>query len=573
MRQKPPPETTIDRVLNRSEQLANYARSFFAGYFWLIVKNVIGWLLIVVGLVLGASLPGPGGTPFFLIGFALVAFPYKRRITSHVMRGRPLKVEARIFTTITTVASLIVIGVGAWFVHNRYWQLIAWLKIDPNQTPGFIAGLIGIGFLAILVTWAVMKLSLRFVNVLLRLVPRIRRMARPFLRKWGIVLLPPPRKAARGEAQIDREQTEILEFSEGQRKRFSDYWKASKPWLKRMLTVGITAYLFYLILHPVIDNWAKIEPFVSQVRPINFVTGVVMFSVFLFVFRVFSWWSILRALGHELPVAPTTRIWSTSELARYLPGVVWQVVGRIYLVKPYGVPGAVCSTSQVLELIIFLLANVIVAVGCLSYYGIKYFDGASRWWLIALMGLLPFLFLLLLPSVFYKLMGRVLGWFKKPPLEARVPAKTLMGLLLWNIIGLIFMTFAIWLIVSGPLDLPLSKWWILGGSYCLAWCAGFLAFWAPGGLGVREIVYKALLVGLMTQKIKAGMDADGLDGFARLLAMVLRIWATAGELLLVVIAYMLDIRGALTSFSSKRPVRMPGDGFNHQGTKTPSGPG
>ena len=76
-----------------------------------------------------------------------------------------------------------------------------------------------------------------------------------------------------------------------------------------------------------------------------------------------------QGLGHELPIAVTTRIWSSSELARYLPGVIWQVVGRVYLIKPYGVSGTVCSTSQVLELTIFLLANVLLAVGCLTWFG------------------------------------------------------------------------------------------------------------------------------------------------------------------------------------------------------------
>ena len=85
-------------------------------------------------------------------------------------------------------------------------------------------------------------------------------------------------------------------------------------------------------------------------------------------------------LKYRVPLAPAVRIWSTSELARYLPGVIWQVVGRIYLVKPYGVRGSHCSASQVLELVIFLLANMLVAVACLVWLGIKSMDGlAERW--------------------------------------------------------------------------------------------------------------------------------------------------------------------------------------------------
>src|SRR6476646_3617405 len=64
---------------------------YFADYFWFILKNVIGWIFILASPVLGVTLPGPGGIPVFLIGFALVTFPGKRKLTSRVMRGRPLR--------------------------------------------------------------------------------------------------------------------------------------------------------------------------------------------------------------------------------------------------------------------------------------------------------------------------------------------------------------------------------------------------------------------------------------------------------------------------------------------------
>src|SRR3954451_13184234 len=69
-------------------------REFFSDYFWFIFKNVIGWLLILSSLPIGVALPGPGGIPLFLIGFALVTFPGKRQLTSRVMRGRGLPIEA-----------------------------------------------------------------------------------------------------------------------------------------------------------------------------------------------------------------------------------------------------------------------------------------------------------------------------------------------------------------------------------------------------------------------------------------------------------------------------------------------
>ena len=107
-----------------------------------------------------------------------------------------------------------------------------------------------------------------------------------------------------------------------------------------------------------------------------------MFAIFLFAFRAMAWRRILIGFGHRLPIAPTTRIWSTSEMARYLPGVIWQVAGRVFLARPYGVSSGVCSTSQILELILFLLANLLVAMTCLLWNGFKHLHGPARTWLI-----------------------------------------------------------------------------------------------------------------------------------------------------------------------------------------------
>ncbi len=39
-------------------------------YFWIVLKNVIGWLAIIASPILGVLLPGPGGVPLFIVGFA-----------------------------------------------------------------------------------------------------------------------------------------------------------------------------------------------------------------------------------------------------------------------------------------------------------------------------------------------------------------------------------------------------------------------------------------------------------------------------------------------------------------------
>jgi hypothetical protein len=273
-----------------------------------------------------------------------------------------------------------------------------------------------------------------------------------------------------------------------------------------------------------------------------------MFAIFLFVFRVLVWRTILQRFGHRLPVAAATRIWSTSELARYLPitGVFMQVVGRIFLAKPYGIRGTVVSVSQVLELAIFLLANILVAVSCLLYFGIKNLQGTAEYWLYAAAALLPVMLVLLHPRIFYGLTSRLIRRLGKADISNRVGVGQSLGLLAWNILGLLWQSLALFLILQHPLGIKLDWWWVLAGAYCLAWCAGFLAVWAPGGIGVRELVFvTAMHVALPAAVQESFSEREVLLGFLAFLSVLLRLWATAGELLLAGVAYSLDLRGAL----------------------------
>jgi uncharacterized membrane protein YbhN (UPF0104 family) len=96
------------------------------------------------------------------------------------------------------------------------------------------------------------------------------------------------------------------------------------------------------------------------------------------------------------------------------------------------------------------------------------------------------------------------------------------------------------------LHLQATKWWVVAGSYCLAWCAGFVAFWAPGGLGVREFVFVTAMMFALPDRVQVQFgDREVLFGFLAFIGILLRLWTIAGELILTGLAYALDYRGAL----------------------------
>ncbi len=549
----PPPE-------ERHKAQRSGVLDYFGGYFWFIFKNVIGWILILGALPLGIFVPGPGGIPVFLLGFALVTFPGKRRLTSRVMRGRGLKLEAEVFTFIIAVLAILVTSALMWVVSDRYERLLAWFGLSPRGENPPLAAIVAslIGIIALGVTWVVMRLALQVVNYLLRAAPMIRRKIRPWLRKRGINLLPSRRhRPSSGEAPVMREEDEILQIHERHHHRLRTTATMLVPWAKRAVGVGITIGIFSWILRPILRQWEQVRGLILDTSVLRFAVAAGMFAVFLFVFRALAWRRVLQGFGFTLPVAAACRIWITSELARYLPGAIWQVVGRVYLAKPYGVRGTVVSVSQVLELAVFLLANMLLSVLCLMYYGIKHLHGAAVVWLYVSAALLPVLLVLLHPRVFYGAINAVVRRIGKPDVHSQLGGRELFALLGWNTLGLMWQSVALYLLLQDALGLKLDWWWVLAGAYCLAWTAGFLAVWAPGGIGVRELVFvTAMSVALPAEVQQRFHQPDVLLGFLAFLSVLLRLWATAGELLFAFVAYSLDLRGALGLPSA--PGRTPG---------------
>jgi hypothetical protein len=317
------------------------------------------------------------------------------------------------------------------------------------------------------------------------------------------------------------------------------------PWPRRIVSVALTAAIAFWMVRKVARHWADVRDRIGSIHLTTFVLAAAMFAAFLFAFRAMVWRRIVRGFGYPLPVAPAVRVWSTSELARYVPGVILQVAGRVYLVKPYGVPGTACTASQLLELILFLQANVLVAVGCLVTFGLRHVQGKARAWLVVATLLVPLLALLLHPRVFYGALERVTRKLKKPPVP-RLSGAELAKLLGWNLLGLAWQSVAAFLIIREPLGLGWDKLYVVAGTYCLAWCGGFLAFWSPGGLFVREPIFATVMAYAVPDSVvRQFPNRADLIGLLTFVSVVLRLWTIAGEVILTTLAHAADVNGTL----------------------------
>lgn len=220
-------------------------KRFVHGYAWSLAKNVIGWLLIAASLVLGPAVPGPGGIPIFLIGFAMVSFPGKRRLTARVFRGRRIGRPHRIYHLLCLAISLLLPSIATFLFtldsHLRLW--LAASVADPRLV------ILCAYFALVAICWMAMRLLPAIVNLLLPWVPRIRRKIRPWMRQHGLHLLPPRHRDR--HAPFDsghRPHDEILEFTEHFSAQFGPLWHRRRRWLLYLACVVLLVFVAWVTL-------------------------------------------------------------------------------------------------------------------------------------------------------------------------------------------------------------------------------------------------------------------------------------------------------------------------------------
>ena len=245
-------------------------------------------------------------------------------------------------------------------------------------------------------------------------------------------------------------------------------------------------------------------------------------------------------------------------MARYIPGSIWQVLGRAFMLRPYGVSGSVSSIAQLLELSMFLLANLLMTVACLLWFGMKQLDGQARVWLIAAMALTPALALLMHPRIFYGIINWILVRIGKPVIVERLSGGRMLALLGITMLGLLWQAVGVYVVAAGLLDeLQISKWWVVAGAYSLAWCAGFLAVFSSAGLGVREFVFMGVMVLIVPEPVRSEVSSTTLWATMGVIGFLLRLWTVAGELLLALLATIGDYRAVIKGppVTGKVPIR------------------
>jgi hypothetical protein len=192
----------------------------------------------------------------------------------------------------------------------------------------------------------------------------------------------------------------------------------------------------------------------------------------------------LRSIGQSFSYVKIFHIYSISQLGKYLPGSVWQYVGKLLLYRIEGIPPKDGSKVLLLEsfwlftaaLILGLSASANQLLSKFGFFDLPWFTSPD---LLILIGVLFFFFAIRLGSF---LMAKIFNIKTRSSLLI-----SFLQMAIWGSLGISF-----WLLFPSDIRQP-ENLIIATGAFALGWVIGYLAVFAPAGVGVREAVIVYIL--------------------------------------------------------------------------------
>ena len=293
-----------------------------------------------------------------------------------------------------------------------------------------------------------------------------------------------------------------------------------KKTIIKVIKVGIIVLIFFFIGKYLYDNISTLD-----VSSLKFNYGFLLASVLIYLLHILVnmsvWYLITRQNSCALGFWESLKVRIFSDFGKYIPGKVFAYGILFYSYDQKGISKKKVMVCSLQELIAGTLAAILVSLISLFFVDI---DALERYrWILVVMVALSLV--LIHPAILKFFLNLVLKTFKREPLEltstyGQILLDTLLFLLNWLLFGVGFFLF-----IHSFYDCPISYFFYTTGAFALAGIIGFVAIFAPAGLGVRE----GVLVFILSKVFPAAVAA--------IIAVVSRIWMTLCELILLAVFY------------------------------------
>jgi glycosyltransferase 2 family protein len=254
--------------------------------------------------------------------------------------------------------------------------------------------------------------------------------------------------------------------------------------LRLAIQLGIAVLVFGFLVLTVVDQWAEIKDEGVHFHVAWLAPAFVVLPIF-YALNALGWDLILRFLGYRLGVGRAQVAWGQPLLARYVPGSVLYVLGRVLLAERAGVPRRLTVASIVYEQALQATSAIVVA----AYFLIVHPDLEGQPWRWAVLLVIPLLLTVLHPRVFSRVADRVLRAFGREPLPAAMPLRGVVAVLAFYTLNWGVIAVGIYCVARSVSDVSPSEILVLGSAQAFGYVAALATLVAPAGLGIRDAAF------------------------------------------------------------------------------------
>ncbi len=295
--------------------------------------------------------------------------------------------------------------------------------------------------------------------------------------------------------------------------------------MKRILKFIVPSALLFFLISNVLRDWSLVQSSFSQSH-LGVLAFAFMVSLFVYPEGAYAWKQIVEAIDGQKSFRKVFYVWAISNTSRYIPGTIWQYVGRVELAKKkINLSRKTTLFSIFTEMSFTLIAAGLIIICTFPLWSFIHFE--STWILL----LLPVPLIVLHPSSL-SFFSYFLSRFTKREFfafQTSISLEKTFEIVPWYAINFLINGVALYLLISafiGPQTISSLILYI--GYYTLSWTVGYLTLIAPGGLGAAD----ASLTFLLSFSMPLPMAA--------FIAIMYRILLTVSELLVFLVAIRIN---------------------------------
>ncbi|WP_219109203.1 lysylphosphatidylglycerol synthase domain-containing protein [Actinomyces sp. 594] len=257
--------------------------------------------------------------------------------------------------------------------------------------------------------------------------------------------------------------------------------------------IGFLILVVALAVYAVVSQWDDIVAAMAGMSPLALL-GSLLAGVVYVLLTMLAWRVLLADMGTTLPPSAAFRVFFVSQLGKYMPGGVWNILAAAELGADHDIPRRRSVSVMAVTVIVSIVTGAALAVGTMPFASERLRDsyGWVTW-------TLPVFVTMLAPPVLNRLLRLVFRLTGRPPLEhpvswSGIGACTAWTLLAWAVAGV-----QVWLLAVGiGMEASAATLALCVGGYAMAWTVGFLIVFVPAGAGVREGVLGLVLAGSLS---------------------------------------------------------------------------